>query len=286
MLGEMTETQCDGIRVYTYTAPDDGWRVNTHLIELPTQIIAVDAQYTLRYAREIVDYIRTLGKPITRLYITHYHPDHLLGAAAFAAPLHALAEVKAKIELVGDRVAAEEHAKLGKVTPQRAERPSRIAIPGMEVIEGTRFEFLRLRHAETEDALMIGLPDQRILITQDLIYNAVHAFIGEQAFDGWAVALKSYRALPYDRILPGHGAPGGPELYDAMAQYLTVARAALSEASDPDDLKRRLISAFPQFGGRTLLDHEMRFLFPVRQKRRSTTIVFLPAKEHLCPGSI
>ena len=40
MRGEMTETQCDGIRVHTYTAPDDGWRVNRHLIELPTQIIA------------------------------------------------------------------------------------------------------------------------------------------------------------------------------------------------------------------------------------------------------
>jgi glyoxylase-like metal-dependent hydrolase (beta-lactamase superfamily II) len=108
MLGEITATQCDDIRVHTYTAPDDGWCVNTHLIELPTQIIAVDAQYTLRYAREIVDYIGTLGKPLTRLYVTHYHPDHLLGAAAFAAPLHALAEVKAKIDLVGDRVAAEE----------------------------------------------------------------------------------------------------------------------------------------------------------------------------------
>jgi hypothetical protein len=69
MLGEITETQCDGIRVHTYTAPDDGWRVNTHLIELPTQIIAVDAQYTLRYAREIVDYIGTLGKPLARASI-------------------------------------------------------------------------------------------------------------------------------------------------------------------------------------------------------------------------
>jgi hypothetical protein len=31
-------------------------------------------------------------------------------------------------------------------------------VPGTEIIEGTRFEFFRLRHAETEDALMIGLP--------------------------------------------------------------------------------------------------------------------------------
>ncbi len=264
MLGEMTVTECNGVRIHTYTAPDDGWRVNTHLIELPTQIAAVDAQYTLRYAREIVDYIRILGKPLTRLYITHYHPDHLLGAAAFAAPLHALAEVRAKIDLVGDRVAAEERAKLGDIIPERAERPSRIVVPGMEVIENTRFEFLQLRHAETEDALMIGLPDHRVLITQDLIYNAVHAFIGEQAFDSWGVALNNYRALPYDRILPGHGAPGGPELYDAMAHYLSVARAALSEASGPSDLKQRLIAAFPQFSGRALLDHQMRFLFPAR----------------------
>lgn len=269
MLGEMTATQCGGgVRIHTYTAPEGGWRVNTHLIELPTQIIAVDGQYTLRYAREVVDYIRTLGKPLARLYVTHYHPDHLLGAAAFAAPLFALAEVKAKIGLVGDRVAAEEHAKLGDIIPERAERPSRIVAPGTEVIEGTPFEFLGLRHAETEDALMIGLPDHRVLITQDLIYNAVHVFIGERAFDSWGAALNSCRALPYNRILPGHGAPGGPELYDGMAHYLSVARAALSEASDPADLKRRLIAAFPEFAGRALLDHEMRFLFPARATDR------------------
>jgi glyoxylase-like metal-dependent hydrolase (beta-lactamase superfamily II) len=265
VLGEITTTECGGgLRIHTYTGPEEGWRVNTHLIELPTQIIAVDAQYTLRYAREVVDTIRGLGKPLMRLYITHYHPDHLLGAAAFGARLHALAEVKAKIDLVGDRVAKEEHAKLRDVIPERAERPSRIVVPGVEVIEDARLEFLRLRHAETEDALMIGLPDHDVLITQDLIYNGVHVFVGEQAFDGWSAALKTYRALPYQRILPGHGAPGGPELYDAMARYLSVARAALAQASGPADFKQRLIAAFPEFSGRALLDHEMRFLFPPR----------------------
>jgi glyoxylase-like metal-dependent hydrolase (beta-lactamase superfamily II) len=265
MLGEMTTTECGGaIRIHTYAAPEEGWRVNTHLIELPTQIIAVDAQYTLRCAREAVDAIGSLGKPLTRLYITHYHPDHLLGAAAFAAPLHALAEVKAKIELVGDRVAMEEHTKLGEIIPERAERPSRIVAPCMEVIEDTRFEFLRLRHAETEDALMIGLPDHGVLITQDLIYNGVHVFIGEQAFDTWDDALKTYRALPYERIFPGHGAPGGKELCDGMAHYLSVARAALAHASGSADFKQRLIAAFPEFTARTLLDHEMRFLFPAQ----------------------
>jgi hypothetical protein len=37
MLGEIIATDCSGgVRIHTYTAPEEGWRVNTHLIELPT----------------------------------------------------------------------------------------------------------------------------------------------------------------------------------------------------------------------------------------------------------
>ena len=75
---------------------------------------------------------------------------------------------------------------------------------------------------------MIGLPDHGILATQDLVYNQVHVFIGEKAFASWADALHNYQKLAYTRILPGHGAPGGTELFDAMRHYLSVAREALS----------------------------------------------------------
>jgi hypothetical protein len=50
MLGTITLSQPRDVRVHTYTAPDDGWCVNTHIVELATQLIAVDAQYTLFYA--------------------------------------------------------------------------------------------------------------------------------------------------------------------------------------------------------------------------------------------
>src|SRR5215469_4556562 len=224
-------TEESGLRVHTYTAPDDGWAVNTHFVELRTQLIAIDAQYMIPYAKEALAYAATLGKPITRLYVTHYHPDHLLGAAAFGLPIHALPEVKAKIVAVGDRVASEEHEKFPDAIPSRAERPSIIVSPGSETIGGVRFEFLHLEHAETEHALMIGLPEQRILITQDLIYNGVHVFISERAFDAWAAGLQHYQAQPYEKILPGHGAPGGKEFFDQMQNYLSASRELLSKAS-------------------------------------------------------
>ena len=180
MLGKIELTSRSELRVHTYTAPDDGWCVNSHIVETGRELIVIDAQYTLTYAREVVGYAAALGKPITRLYITHYHPDHLLGAPAFSCPVHALASVAARIDAVGDRIAAEEHEKLGDVIPLHAERPSRIVSPGIEVVDGVRFEFLHLRHAETQDALMVGLPDHGVLITQDLPYNDVHVFIDER----------------------------------------------------------------------------------------------------------
>ena len=140
--------------------------------------------------------------------------------------------------------------------------PSLDAPTGTEVIDGVRFEFFRLQHAETENALMVGLPDHGVLITQDLIYNRVHVFIGERAFDSWAAVLQSTQALNYDTLLPGHGAPGGPELYCAMQRYLDTARDTLAKASNGPDLKALLIAAFPDHRGRVLLDHQMRFLFP------------------------
>lgn len=262
MIGETSLARIKDVTIHTYKAPEKGWRANTHVIELPSQLVVVDAQYTLPLAREVLEYTRKLVKPITRLYISHYHPDHLLGAATFPCPIYALPEVSAKIGAVGDRVAKEELAKIGDDIPTHAERPDRLVNPGSEMIDSIQFEFMMLQHAETDSALMIGLPDYGILIAQDFVYNRVHAFLGERALDDWSAALQHYRAHPYHRVFPGHGAPGGEELFDTMIHYLSTARGALSQSHDGDDLKSRLIAAFPDFSGRLLLDHQKRFLFP------------------------
>ncbi|MBV8968757.1 MAG: MBL fold metallo-hydrolase [Verrucomicrobia bacterium] len=262
MHGNVIVNQSGDIRVHTYTAPEEGWLVNSHLIELHSQLLAVDAQYMLPFAQEVVKYAATLGKPITRLYLTHYHPDHILGAVTFKAPIYALPEVRTKITAAGDRVAKEEHKKHRDAIVAKAERPNQVVVPGEEMIDGVPFEFLDVTNAETEHALMVGLPEQSMLITQDLIYSGVHAFVGEKAFDSWSQALHTYREQPYTRILPGHGSPGGQELYDTMLHYLTEAKDALASANNGPEMKARLTATFPNYSGQVLLDHQERFLFP------------------------
>lgn len=255
-------TQAEDLKVHTFTAPEKGWQVNSHIIELPSQLLVIDSQYLLPYAREVVAYAGQLQKPIARLYISHYHPDHLLGAVAFSVPIYALAQVSAKIAAVGDRVAREEHEKFGDDVPAHAERPTCVVVAGVETIDTVPVDFIHVQHAETQDALMVGLPEQRILITQDLVYNRVHAMVGEKAFNTWHAVLEEKKSLVYDKVLPGHGSPGGKELYEKMQRYLSTAREIYSQSRDGDDMKAKMIRAFPDYGGIGMLDQQKRFLFP------------------------
>ncbi len=104
MTGTWTITRRSPISIHTFTAPGEGWLANSHIVEFPLQLFVVDAQYTLPFAGEVVSYGAKLNKPLTRLYVTHYHPDHLLGATAFKAPLYTLSSVADKVAAVGDRV--------------------------------------------------------------------------------------------------------------------------------------------------------------------------------------
>jgi len=263
MHGKITITQAGDLRVHTYTAPEDGWQVNSHMVELSSQLVVIDAQYLLPHAREVLAYADQLHKPISRLYISHYHPDHLLGAVVFSAPIYALGEVSAKIGAVGDRVAREEHEKLGAVVADRAVLPKHVQKTGVETIEETPIDFIHIQHAETQDALMVGFSKHGILITQDLVYNRVHAMVGERAFEAWDTALESKKRLEYDKVLPGHGAPGGKDLYERMQQYLSTAREMFTQSVDGDDMKNKMMNAFPGYGGIGMLDQQKRFLFPV-----------------------
>jgi glyoxylase-like metal-dependent hydrolase (beta-lactamase superfamily II) len=257
-----TVTRNDAAPIHTFTAPEDGWLVNSHVIEFPSQLLVIDAQYTLRHAHEVVGYARNLRKPIRRLIVTHYHPDHILGAAAFDVPLYALESVAEKIGAVGDRVAHEEHEKVGDDIPATARRPDEYIAEGVEILDGFRLELRRLKGAETEDALTIALPDGGAIIVQDLVYHHAHPFLAERRFNNWREALRAYQALPYEVVLPGHGLPGGKALYEGILRYLDVAEEALDVTRSPSKFREHMSDRFPNYGGLRVLDHQLRFLFP------------------------
>ncbi|MDH6521800.1 glyoxylase-like metal-dependent hydrolase (beta-lactamase superfamily II) [Streptomyces sp. SAI-135] len=255
MNGTMTVIDRDAVRIHSYMAPDDSLNVTTQLIETPARLIAVDAQYTLSYADEVVAYARGLGKPLDRVIITHAHPDHFHGAARFGAPVHALAAVREQIAAQGDG-----QDPTGAVIPVADITPTIDVAPGTEVIDGIPFVFEAHHGGEAPDQLAIKLPEQGVLVAQDLVYHATHLFLGNNDIPGWTKAVEQLAADPaYDTVLPGHGLPAGPEVFDQLRRYLTDAAELLGD--DGEAYKRAITARHTGFGGTFLIDIGNQYLF-------------------------
>ena len=270
MQGTVTVTTGDQVRIHTYTAPEIGWRANTHIIELPSQVVLFDAQLGEELAADMLQVANSTGKPITRLYISHAHPDHFAGATFIDVPSYALQSVKDLIDRSGD-LRIERGYRYTPGHDSNASTKSRtidhVVAPGDEVIDGVLFRFDAVADAETTEQLAIGLPEEQIVMAPDVLYNGVHLFIGEHEFDAWDAALRRLEAQPYEVILPGHGLPGGREIYDAARDYLKVAKVAYAEAADPEDLNRRLEAAYPSFGGTAMQGLQNFYLYPESGER-------------------
>jgi glyoxylase-like metal-dependent hydrolase (beta-lactamase superfamily II) len=266
MQGTVTVTTAEPVTIHTYTAPERGWHANSHLIELPSQLVMFDAPLVKAFAEEVREVAEGIGKPLTRIYISHAHPDHFAGASYFDAPTYALAAVKDLIDGSGyvriERGYAYTPGQEGEVFSSRP--IDRVLEQSEEEIDGVRFSFESILDAETTEQLAIGLPELGVLLAPDVLYNGVHMFIGERAFDAWEAAISSLEAWPYETILPGHGLPGGREIYAASRSYLEVARGALAQASGPEDLNRRLEEAFPHYGGTAMQGLQNFYLFTAK----------------------
>lgn len=262
MLGTITKTIGKSVTIHTYTAPPAGTEVTTQLVELDDQILVVDTQYAIPFAAEAANYARTLGKPISRVYVTHAHPDHFFGSAEFGAPVYALQSVADEIAAAGESMRLGNKQLAGDVIPDELTFPTRTVSPGTETISGVAFDFREIAPAEAETTLVIGLPDESILIAQDIAYNNMHLFIAAGHLAEWDQAAKSLIDEGFTTILPGHGLPGGPEVLTFVRTYLEVAQPLLASATDGAALKKALVEAFPEAEGTMLLDIQNGYLFP------------------------
>ena len=255
MNGTVTVLDKGAVRIHSYMSPADTFHTTTQLIETPARIIAIDAQLLPACADEAVAYSRGLGKPLDRLIVTHAHPDHYNGAARFGVEVHALPEVRQEIVARGDS-----QLPTGVVIPLTDFTPTADVVPGVEVIDGVPFVFEAVAGGEAATQLLVKLPEQGVLVAQDLVYHDVHLYLGNNDITGWQQAVDALAAEPgYDTVLAGHGLPTGPEIYEEVRRYLADAREVLGD--DGDAYKKAIVDRYPSYVGPFLIDIANRSLF-------------------------
>jgi glyoxylase-like metal-dependent hydrolase (beta-lactamase superfamily II) len=245
-----------GVSIKVFTSQDDQFWTNSVIIEGVHEVMLVDAQLTKTNAESVLRQIEDTHKPLSTIYITHEHADHFLGLEVFrkAYPrvrIIATSAVVTRIHMVYQEKLEKWKTLLG---PGAATQVVSIEpFDGNTItFESSRIEVLRHIQGDTDENTMLWIPDQRILVGGDVVFNDMHVYTAETdsvARGKWLNSLNSIRALHPSVVIPGHSKVGAPlDASTAVAfteTYLSVFEEELTKAKDPDGLVKAMKGRFP-----------------------------------------
>jgi glyoxylase-like metal-dependent hydrolase (beta-lactamase superfamily II) len=244
------------IKVHTLVSAGDMFANASHVIELKSQLIVIDGQFFAQYGKELRAFTDSLGKPVTRFYVSHDHPDHYLGAGdAFPdVKVLALKETKDAIDRDGQAGLEARQKQMGPMIASKLFKPTAVVATGTELIDGVSFVFEKWTDNEAEVSLVVKLPELGVIVTQDIVYNHVHLFISGPT-QGWKNALqKLKRSEGYTVFLPGHGRPASRSTIDEDIAYLDTVDALLKSSKTKEAYKAGLAAAYPNYAALGLVD--------------------------------
>lgn len=246
----------ENIVIHTYVSPEETFMVSSHIIETLQSLVIIDAQFMLEYAAEVKHYAQKLNKMVEMVIVTHAHPDHFLGLEVFSEyPLASVREVIDDIDESADAyISACQKFHANRTATQKIV-PSICLSTGMQAIAGICLDLELMLDAEAGRQLLIKLPEQKVLIAQDLVYNKVHPFFAEQEIENWiAILLALQKGIYYPVVLCGHGEPCGAEVFAEMIRYLVYTQEIVPNAEDAAELKSLLMQKHPDYRATHLID--------------------------------
>lgn len=257
--------------IHSIEAPQAGDHVNSHIIETKNRLIVVDAQLLLPCAQFVRAYCDRLGKPIDRVIVTHLHPDHFMGLVAFDdLPIFSSQLTRSAAGQFGQMMIDYKRGSMGDRANLLADKlvlPTDVLEQGLLMIDGVELAISMACNTEHAEIVQIGLPSERAVITQDVVYNGVHPVVGDKntdgarMFEGWIVALEDLQKREIDMIFPGHGAPCGKEVLPFMLDYLRFTEGLFNKGVSPEVFKDQVLSRYPHLKGEELLDYSLFLLY-------------------------
>jgi len=197
---------------WAYTAEGDP---NTGIVIGDDCVLVADTQATPAMAADVVRRIREVtDKPIKYVVLTHYHAVRVLGAAGYGAE-HILASQDTR-DLIVERGEADKASEIGRfprlfqnveTVPPGLTWPTMTFTGQMTLWLGKlEVQLIQLGRGHTKGDTVVWLPQERTLLSGDLVEFGATPYAGDAYFQDWPQTLDNIAALKPAALVPGRGA--------------------------------------------------------------------------------
>jgi glyoxylase-like metal-dependent hydrolase (beta-lactamase superfamily II) len=260
---------------WAYTAEGDP---NTGIIIGDDAVLVADTQATPAMAQDVIRRIRAVtDKPIKYVVLTHYHAVRVLGASAYGAQQVIASEDT--YDLIVERGEADKASEIGRfprlfsnveTVPPGMTWPTLTFNGKMTLWLGQlEVQLLQLGRGHTKGDTVVWLPQERTLLSGDLVEFDATPYAGDAYFKDWPRTLDNVAALKPLALVPGRGPALQGEVQvtaglRATAGFIADVRASVEAGvAAGKDLNAVYKDTFaklkPKYGHWVIFDHCMPF---------------------------
>ena len=180
---------------------------NVAILDSSEGAIVIDTGPSRRYGEALEKMARELtGKDVARVYLTHFHPDHVFGNQAFTPGVVAATEgVASGLKQLGEAFSDAMYHTVGDwMRGTEVVIPASIVSGDVEEIGDRRLRFLRLRGHTAADLALFD-ESTGILFAGDLVFLDRAPTTPHADIERWRINLANLGGIPHVLLVPGHG---------------------------------------------------------------------------------
>ena len=218
---------------------NEGFISNAGFVITGEGVVIFDALGTPSLAKNLVKLIKTVtGQPITQIFLSHYHADHIYGLQVFKAEGAKIYAPDGALDYLESDIALERlEERQFSLSPWVNEQthlvyPDEIIKTSATFQIGTKtltISYQGKAHSDG-DLVMLVEPDL-VLFSGDIIFRSRIPFIGNGDTGHWLETLEKLETTGLKALVPGHGpATFEPsERISLTREYLAFIREAMRE---------------------------------------------------------
>jgi ribonuclease BN (tRNA processing enzyme) len=255
--------EANNLTLDIYNAPENSFGVASVIVSGKTDAVLIDAQFTLADAEKVAQQIKSSGKKLTTIYVSHTDPDFYFGlevfkkyfpeVTAYASPA-TVESIKAtaqkKLDVWGGR--------LGKAITSNVVLPQVLKGNSIE-LEGQQLEIMGLE--EFPSKTFVWIPSIKAVAGGINVFgNTFNLWMADaqttEARKQWINVLDKIESLHPEIVIPAHANNNSPFDISAVKHtksYIQFYEEALKTSKTSDALIAALKTKYPTLTFETAL---------------------------------